>query len=88
MAKFIKVPEGELESSSSTFWENPQFFDFAAVGGLTLLATIFVVLLLRGVLLSDKAPPSSRPAAMSGDDYAGMGFGKRSKKSDSPLRRK
>ena len=88
MAKFMRVPEGKVESSSSSFLADPQFFDYAAVGGLTLLATVFVVLLLRGVLASDKSRPSSKPAALSGNNYGGMGFGNKMRKSASPLRQK
>lgn len=88
MAKFMRVPEGKVESSSSSFLADPQFFDYAAVGGLTLLATVFVILLLRGVLASDKSRPRSKPAAMSGNNYGGMGFGNKPKKSTSPLRQK
>ncbi|MGD1925569.1 MAG: hypothetical protein ACFB03_15495 [Paracoccaceae bacterium] len=79
MSKFLEVPASDDPQAASTLWAEPDFLDAVGVFFLAALATLFAALLVRGLLMKSGRRKGT-PAAQSGDDYSGVGFGKSRKK--------
>lgn len=76
MAKIIRLPQDpEAEHQSAFSLSNADTVESLALVGLGLLATIFAIVLIRGFFIKD-AKPRRKPAALSTEDYEGVGFGK------------
>ena len=81
MAKFLKAPVEEptpppepvVEVVAVPLWQDPVFHQAMAIFVLTALATVFIILLFRGILMKDRKPGGT-PAALSGHDYTGVGL--------------
>lgn len=82
MAKFIKVPAEEappegaavVEVAEVPIWQDPLAHQALALFVIAALATAFIAMLIRGLFIKDRKP-RTKPAAMTGKDYAGKGFG-------------
>jgi len=77
MAKIVRVQQDpEAESQSAFSLANPVMIETAALAGLGLLAAVFAIFLIRGFFIQD-SKPRRKAAALSGQDYDGVGFGKK-----------
>lgn len=86
MAKFVKVPTEEkvpeeeeeaaavVEAAEVPLWQDPVAHQALAVLVIAALTTAFVAMLIRGLFMGERKT-RTKPAAMTGKDYAGKGFG-------------
>ncbi len=95
MAKFVQAPVEEkppeeiatVEAVNASWWQDPLVHQAFAVFVIAVLATIFIALMLRGLFGRSHAP-KTKPAAISGEGYAGKGFGNKERPEEKiPLRR-
>ena len=77
MAKIVRLQQDpEADNQSAFSLSNADTVETLALIGLGLLATVFTIVLIRGVFTKD-AKPRRKPAALSTEDYEGVGFGKK-----------
>ncbi|MEM9061160.1 MAG: hypothetical protein AAGD13_11935 [Pseudomonadota bacterium] len=81
MAKFVQAPVSEQPADVQQSVPDPSILDAVGVFVLALMATLFVGLMVRGLLMKS-SKPKGPPAAMTGKDYTGKGFGKTVRKKE------
>lgn len=75
MAKFIQAPVDQVvaEVPPPSLWEDPILHQALAIMALSALATLFVVLLLRGLFMKDRRA-RQQAAAIGKEGYSGAGL--------------
>ena len=83
MAKFVSVPVEETPAEPAEAWllQDPAVQQGLAIMILAALATVFIALLLRSLMRTDRKP-RGKAAALTGADYSGQGFGAKTSKAN------